>query len=134
MKKILSLILAASLLLGCAAFAEEEYAELQTGYYIFENNTGEKIMSVTITDNKNPENWFKASRENGFDPGETIAMGFSIPAEDKDTEHRLTLLFTTASGQTWDFTTLAIEEATICLLAEDARTGATPIRFKLPGE
>ncbi len=238
MKKILSLILAAALLLGCAAFAEEEYAEVQTGYYIFENNTGEKIMSVTITDNKNPENWFKASRENGFDPGETIAMGFSIPAEDKDTEHRLsvtfvtesgyeatqptlsienviiglnkveeadavsgatpfiftamqqtgmytiinrtgevvtevklvdnvtgdsvsccpegglqdgasiglgysvpmdddpkgrlTLIFTTASGQTWDFTTLAIEEAPIYLLAEDARTGATPITFIEP--
>lgn len=224
--------------MGCAAFAEEEYAAVKTGYYIFENNTGEKIMSVTITDNKNPENWFKASRESGFEPGESIAMGMSIPADDPDTEHRLsvtfvtesgyeatqptlsienvviglskveeadavsgatpfsfvpmqqtgkytiinrtgevvtevklvdnvtgdsvgccpegglqdgasiglgysvpmdddpkgrlTLIFTTASGQTWDFTTLAIEEAPIYLLAEDARTGATPITFIEP--
>lgn len=237
MKKILSLILAAALLLGCAAFAEEESASEQMGYYVFENNTGEKIMSITITDNKNPENWVKASRESGFDPGESIGMGMSIPAGedgehrlsvtfvtesgyeatqptlsienviiglnkveeadavsgatpfiftamqqtgmytiinrtgevvtevklvdnvtgdsvsccpegglqdgasiglgysvpmDDDPKGRLTLIFTTASGQTWDFTTLAIEEAPIYLLAEDARTGATPITFIEP--
>lgn len=239
MKKILSLILAAALLLGCAAFAEEESASEQMGYYVFENNTGEKIMSITITDNNDPHHWVKASRESGFDPGESIGMGMSIPAgedgehrlsltfvtesgyeatqptlsienviiglskveeadavsgatpfsfvpmqqtgkytiinktgevvteiqlvdnvtgesigccpegglqdgasvglgysvpKDDDPKARLTLIFTTAGGQTWDFTTLAIEEAPIYLLAEDARTGATPISFIDPGK
>lgn len=101
------------------------------GYYIFENNTGEKIMSITITDNNNPHNWIKASRESGFEPGESIGLGYSIPKDD-DPKGRLTLIFTTASGQTWDFTTLAIEEAPVYLLAEDARTGATPISFIEP--
>jgi hypothetical protein len=104
----------------------------QTGKYTIVNQTGEAVTEVKLVDNVTGDS-VSCCPEGGLEDGASVGLGYSIPKDD-DVNNRLTLLFTTASGQTWDFKTLAIEEATICLLAEDARTGATPIRFKLPGE
>ena len=91
-------------------------------------------MSITITDNNNPHNWIKASRESGFEPGESVAMGMSIPVGE-DGEHRLSLTFVTESGYEAIQPTLSIENVVIGLSKveeADAVSGATPISFIEP--
>ena len=133
MKKILALLTALSLLLCCAAFAEEEVA-YQTGTYLITNTTGEAVTNITLTDPVTGSSIaFPASDGEVLDDGATVLFSFNIP-EGEDGSHRLTLAYTTAGGRTETFETLSIEEVTINLLAADAMTGATPIAFGMPAK
>ncbi|MER2055140.1 MAG: hypothetical protein ABTB30_07625 [Clostridia bacterium] len=129
MKKILGILVAALILLSCAAVAETaESVEMQTGKYAIINSTGEDVVMISITDNNNPEMTTKEEYSNGLPNGTGTYFEFSIPASE-DGSHRLTLAFETKSGYKGTFETLSIEEAGITLLAQDALTGATPIAF-----
>ena len=129
MKKILSLVLACALLLGCAAFAEEaETAEQIEGKYVFVNATGEIVTNISIKDNVTA-NTISGCPEGGLLDGESTGeYSLFLPAGE-DGSHRLTVTFTTESGREESFATLSYEEAEITLLATDAMTGATPIQF-----
>jgi len=129
MKKILAILVAALMLLSCAAVAvTAESVEMQTGKYAIINSTGEDVVMISITDNKDPNNTVKNEFTDEFPDGYFDAFEFSIPASE-DGSHRLTLEFETKSGYKGTFATLSIEEAGIELLAQDALTGATPIAF-----
>ncbi len=133
MKKILALLTALSLLLCCAAFAEEEVA-YQTGTYLITNTTGEAVTNITLTDPVTGVfNIFPNFEDEVLENGESVLFYFDIPAGE-DGSHRLTLSYTTASGRTEAFETLSIEDVTINLLAADAMTGATPIAFGMPAK
>ena len=135
MKKFLALILAAAMLLSCAMAetAEEpvDEAAVQNGVYNITNATGATVADVILTDNVTGAS-IAYSREGGLKDGESMDIGFSIPASE-DGEHRLTLQYTVETGENtytvYSFTTLSIEEATLELLSPDAITGATPFRF-----
>ena len=135
MKKLVALFLAAAMLLSCALaeIAEEpaDEAAVQNGVYNITNATGATVADVILTDNVTGSR-IAISREGGLKDGESMDIGFSIPA-DEDGHHRLTLQYTVETGENtytvYSFTTLSIEEATIELLSPDAITGATPIRF-----
>ena len=132
MKKILSLVLACALLLGCAAFAEEtKTAEPVEGKYIFTNDTGETVTSITIKDNVTGDE-FNSTWEGGLPNGESTGVYLIPLPAGEDGSHRLTVTFTTESGRKESFATLSYEEAEITLLATDAMTGATPIKFTIP--
>ena len=129
MKKILAILTAVLMLASCTALAEAvESTEMQTGKYVIFNNTGEDVVMISITDNKDPSNTVKNEFTDEFPDGYFDAFEFSIPASE-DGSHRLTLEFETKSGYKGTFATLSIEEAGIELLAQDAMTGATPIAF-----
>ena len=133
MKKLVSLLLALSLLVvAAAAFAENaENAENQTGVYTVYNETGEKVTELYISDNVSgdkTENLAVDEENDGLAAGEIIVLEYSIPAGE-DGNHRLTLSFKTEGGYEAAFQTLSIEEAPVTLLAADAMTGATPIAF-----
>lgn len=133
MKKLVSLLLALSLLVvAAAAFAEN--AENQTGVYTVYNETGEKVTELYISDNVSgdkTENLAVDEENDGLAAGEIIVLEYTIPAGE-DGNHRLTLSFKTEGGYEAAFTTLSIEEAPVTLLAADAMTGATPISFSKP--
>ena len=135
MKKILALVLAAMLLSGVCALAEEN--NLCT-YTIF-NMTGEKITELYVTDNATGEKSFNYAGEEGLKNGGIIG----IPGENKE-GYEVTLSFKTESGYENAFKTLHFEDVPISLLAKqtvedniaaagtDATSGATPITFKAP--
>ncbi len=135
MKKFLALILAAAMLLSCALAetAEEpvDEAAVQNGVYNITNATGATVADVILTDNVTGSS-IAYSREGGLKDGESMNIGFSIPAGE-DGKHRLTLQYTVKTSENtytvYSFTTLSIEEVGITLLAADAITGATPIAF-----
>ena len=135
MKKFLALILAAAMLLSCAMAetAEEPVDEVavQNGVYNITNAIGATVADVILTDNVTGSS-MAYSREGGLKDGESMNIGFSIPAGE-DGKHRLTLQYTVETGENtytvYSFTTLSIEEATLELLSPDAITGATPFRF-----
>ena len=135
MKKLVALFLAAAMLLSCALAetAEEpaDEAAVQNGVYNITNATGATVADVILTDNVTGSS-IAISREGGLKDGESMDIGFSIPA-DEDGHHRLTLQYTVETGENqytvYSFSTLSIEEVGITLLAADAMTGATPIAF-----
>jgi hypothetical protein len=129
MKKMLALLTVLALLLCGAAVAEETAPETQTGVYSVINKTGENVTEVRITDNQNAEQTlvFPAFGGGILEPDDLVVLYFNIPANE-DGEHRLTLSFV-ADGKEYSFPTLSIEDVTIELLAVDAMTGATPIKF-----
>ena len=132
MKKIFALLAAMALLFSCAAFAEEELPQLQTGVYTIFNKTGELVTEVKLTDNVTGEtNDFFAEEDSTFSSDGIVVLYFDVPEAEAD-QHTLTLSYKTESGREEAFTTLKIEEATIELLAADAMTGATPIAFTMP--
>ncbi len=135
MKKILALILAALLLSGVCALAEEN--NLCT-YTIF-NMTGEKITELYVTDNATGEKSFNYAGEEGLKNGGIIG----IPGENKE-GYEVTLSFKTESGYENAFKTLHFEDVPISILPKqtvedniaaagpDATSGATPITFFAP--
>lgn len=132
MKKLFALLAAMALLFSCAAFAEEELPQLQTGVYTIFNKTGELVTEVKLTDNVTGEtNDFFAEEDFNFSSDGIVVLYFDVPEAEAD-QHTLTLSYKTESGREEAFTTLKIEEATIELLAADAMTGATPIAFTMP--
>ena len=118
--------------------AETEIADLkaklekaqQSGKYTIYNKTGEVVTGLYIAYNETGEKSENLVGE-GLDVDGVIEIEFSLPA-DVDGHHALTLTFVTASGRTGEFATLSIEEAPITLLAADAMSGATPIKFFAP--
>ena len=132
MKNLFALLAAMALLFSCAAFAEEELPQLQTGVYTIFNKTGELVTEVKLTDNVTGEtNDFFAEEDFNFSSDGIVVLYFDVPEAEAD-QHTLTLSYKTESGREEAFTTLKIEEATIELLAADAMTGATPIAFTIP--
>ncbi len=130
MKKLISVILALALLLGCAAAIADEAAEDQVGVYTVYNVTGETVTEITITDNVTGEKSENLAGE-GLAPDASAELTWTLPAGE-DGHHRLTLAFKTESGYEGSFATLSIEVAPISLLSADAMTGATMISFKVP--
>ena len=135
MKKVFAMILALSMMLGCAC----EFAEEETCTYTIFNETGEKITELYVTDNATGEKSFNYAGEEGLKNGGIIG----IPGENKE-GYEVTLSFKTESGYENAFKTLHFEDVPISLLAKqtvedniaaagtDATSGATPITFKAP--
>ena len=132
MKKWIALLLSLALLLTCTAvLAEENAAEPRIAYYQFRNLTGDTVTTLTLTDNQTGET------------NELLAEGETIPADgvffvsltadeeesNESLEHRFTLSFSNGGETVHEFKTLSFENVLIDLLAEDAMTGATPIKF-----
>lgn len=96
---------------------------MNTGTYTIINKTGVEVTDVTIKDNKDGAAFGIVTMA----PDQENTLAFGIDAKE-DGEHRLTLSFV-ADGKEYSFPTLSIEDVTIELLAVDAMTGATPIKF-----
>ena len=131
MKKLFSLVLALAMILSCTAvFAEaEEEAEYLEGNYTLHNATGEKIVALSFTDNADNDVLEIINDETEpLEADETIALNLVVTAAEGG-DHRLTISFTTESGYSGTFSTLSIESVAIDLLAVDATSGATTIRF-----
>ena len=135
MKKVFAMILALSMMLGCAcAFAEEE-----TCTYTIFNETGEKITELYVTDNTTGEKSDNYAGEEGLDKGAII----EINGTNKE-GYVITLSFKTESGYEAAFETLHFETVPITLFSEktvadniaaagaDATSGATPLSFFAP--
>ena len=127
MKKVISILLALSLVLACA-FALAEETETCT-YTVF-NETGEKITKLYVTDNLTGEKGENLAGE-GLEDGASVEInGTNKPG------YVITLSFTTESGYEAAFETLHFETVPISLLPAktdaDAVTGATPISFSAP--
>lgn len=129
MKKVLSVLLALSLVLCFAvSLAEEAEAKVKMGHYHLVNSTGENVKRITLTDNVKGDALQVSFFDEMLSSGETAEVSFSIP-DGEDGEHRLTLEFETESGKIGTFKTLSIEDVTIFMLDVDAVAGATPIKF-----
>ena len=129
MKKVLSVLLALSLVLCFAvSLAEEAEANVKTGHYQLVNTTGENVKRITVTDNVTGDSLQVDFFDEMLSSGETAEVSFSIP-DGEDGEHRLTLEFETESGKIGTFKTLSIEDVSINLLDVDTVAGATPIKF-----
>lgn len=144
MKKTIAFLMSVALLAGCSASApagadtetepEEETAEetveedVQTvGVYTIYNATGEGIAELYLYESGSAdkgENY--AAGGHGF--GDAHAMVLQYDAAE-DPSIALTLEFKTNSGYSAEFNTLHIETAPITLLAADALTGSTPLKF-----
>ena len=103
----------------------------QTGVYTIYNVTGEKVVTLTLTDNVTGEVSENLAGDDGIEADAIVEITKSLPVTE-DGSHRLTLTFVTESGYEGKFETLSIEVAPISLLAADALTGATQIAFKVP--
>ena len=114
----------------------------QTGEYTVYNTTGEKVTSLTLTDNVTGEVSENFAGE-GMEDGASMVITKSIPVTEDghgrltlafttESGYRLTLAFTTESGYEGKFETLSIEVAPISLLKLDAESTATTITFKAP--
>ena len=133
MKKLLALIMAAAMLLGCAMAETTEEAvdeaAVQIGTYNILNQTGETVVFLSITDNVTGDSLSVTYPEaEGLENEGSCVLTFAIDANE-DGHGRLTFAFKTASGYEGSFATLSIEEAGITLLAADAMTGPTQIAF-----
>jgi hypothetical protein len=148
MKKYLAMAAALLLLVGCgtstsagtpAPAATAEAAETKTeetktedvqtvGEYTIYNATGEAVTELYLYPTGSAKGDNLVTDDHGF--LNAHAMTLSYDAGDKAADTSLTLEFVTNSGYTQKFETLHIETAPLTLLAEDAKTGATPIAFQ----
>lgn len=137
MKKLMALLLSIALLCTCTAVlaeaAEATADEFQFAHYQFRNLTGDDITALSLTDNKTGEVQQLLSEGTSLGKDEILYLSFSVEGSEpkEELEHRYTLSFTTAGGYTAEFKTLSFEDVLIDLLAADAVTGATPIKFNL---
>ena len=110
-----------------SATAEASQPAETVGKYTIYNNSGENISELylypTGAEDKG-ENL--ASGKHGFGIGHALFATY----DDGKSDTKLTLEYTTESGVTGMFETLAVETAPISIISEDARTGATPIAFE----
>lgn len=136
MKKWIALLLTLTLAFTCTAvLAEatgEESAEYQTANYQFRNLTGDSIAVLTLTDNKTGDVLDLLSDGELFGPD--LMMYLTIYADGNETkedlDHRYTLTFSNGDEEkVYKFSTLSFENVLIDLLAPDAMTEATPIKF-----
>ena len=135
MKKWIALLLTLTLVFTCASVlaetAGEETAEPMTANYQFHNLTGDSIAVLTLTDNKTGEVLDLLDGEL-FGPDLIIYLTLYANEDEtkEDLEHRYTLTFSNGDEEkVYQFKTLSFENVLIDLLAVDAMTGATPIRF-----
>ena len=94
--------------------------------YVVYNTTGEKVTELYVTDNATGEKSDNFAGE-GLADGECVEINGT-----KKADYVVTLSFKTESGYEGAFTTLLFEDVPISLLAADAMTGATQIRFGAP--
>ena len=131
MRKFASLLLVLSLLFVSAIALAETADDVQVGSYTIYNVTGEKVTSLSVTDNKSGESYDNILPAEGLAADEVYDLTLKLP-KDEDGNHRFTLKFVTESGYEGSFGTLSIETAPISLLSADAMTGATMISFSVP--
>ena len=132
MKKWIALFLSLALLLTCTAvLAEEKAAEPRVAHYQIRNLTGDGIFFLTLTDNQTGE-VLELLGEGEVIPVDGIFF-LNLNADESETdeslEHRYTLSFSNGGEDVYEFKTLSFENVLIDLLAADAMTGATPIKF-----
>ena len=134
MKKLIAMILSFALILTCATVLAEETEEAatKTAHYQFRNLTGDTVLVFTITDNKTGEVLDLLSGEGWY--GDDNIMYLTLYADENETEedlkNRYTITFSNGSEEdVYEFKTLNFEDVLIDLLAVDAMTGATPIKF-----
>ena len=135
MKKLIAILLSLALLCACAAvLAEADTVPVdayQFAHYQFRNLTGDDIIELSLTDNKTGEVQQFLTEGDTLQKDQVLYLSFSEEGTEtkEDLEHRYTLSFTTAGEYKAEFKTLSFENVLIDLLAADAVTGATPIKF-----
>lgn len=135
MKKLIAILLSLALLCACAAvLAEADTVPVdayQFAHYQFRNLTGDDIIELSLTDNKTGEVQQFLTEGDTLEKDQVLYLSFSEEGTEtkEDLEHRYTLSFTTAGEYKAEFKTLSFENVLIDLLAADAVTGATPIKF-----
>ena len=105
-----------------------------TAFYSLCNQTGERVIGVTYTDNATGdtvEAWGEEDGIDGIEPGEILETYYNWSA-DTISDNSLTLHFITKSGYEGEFATLHFENVQINLLSPDAMTGATQVSFSMP--
>lgn len=125
---LISLNSEADVVSGATPFGFSYNPYPQVGHYTLQNNTGETVTKITVSDNNSD---LKLEIACSLGEKEIRDLYFCIPA-DANGDHALTLSYTTESGEERSFATLSIEEAMISLLSVDAISGATnnnPIKF-----
>ena len=132
MKKLIALFLSLALILTCTAVPAEEAATPTVAHYQFRNLTGDTITVFTMTDNKTGEvqNLLYGGEFLGPDQILYVTLYADENETKEDLEHRYTLTFSNGDEDAvYTFTSLSFEDVLIDLLAADAMTGATPIKF-----
>ena len=136
MKKWIALLLTLTLALSCTAVlaetAGEESAKPLVANYQIRNLTGDTLAVLTLTDNKTGEPMSLLNDGELF--GDGLILYVTLIADENETEedlkHRYTLTFSNGDEEkVYEFKTLSFENVLIDLLAADAMTGATPIKF-----
>ena len=111
-----------------ATEAEEEKKELpDKAEYTFNNATGEKVTEIKLVDNTSKK--VVEDLKDGLEDGKTVKVSIDKDSSITD-KTSYTLTFTTKSGYKAEYKTLGFEVATIKLISEDAKSGATPIEFE----
>ena len=111
-----------------ATEAEEEKKELpDKAEYTFNNATGEKVTEIKLVDNTSKK--VVEDLKDGLEDGKTVKVTIDKDSSITD-KTSYTLTFTTKSGYKAEYKTLGFEVATIKLISEDAKSGATPIEFE----
>ena len=111
-----------------ATVAEEEKKELpDKAEYTFNNATGEKVTEIKLVDNISKK--VVEDLKDGLEDGKTVKVYIDKDSSITD-KTSYTLTFTTKSGYKAEYKTLGFEVATIKLISEDAKSGATPIEFE----
>ena len=111
-----------------ATEAEEEKRELpDKAEYTFNNATGEKVTEIKLVDNTSKK--VVEDLKDGLEDGKTVKVSIDKDSSITD-KTSYTLTFTTKSGYKAEYKTLGFEVATIKLISEDAKSGATPIEFE----
>lgn len=117
---------AESTVAATATPAASQPAETMGKYTIY-NNSGENISELYLYPTGAADKGENlATGPHGFGIGHALLATY----DDGSADTKLTLEYTTDSGVTGKFETLNVETVPISIIAEDARTGATPIAFE----
>jgi uncharacterized protein (DUF736 family) len=100
-------------------------AQPTKGTYTIYNATKDSVTSLYLYPTDGSDKGTNLAGDNGLKTGHAIVANYDAGKSGV----KLTLEFTTKGGYTGTFTTLSLETAPITLLAEDAKTGATAIKF-----
>ena len=109
-----------------AAATASASAAPTVGNYTIYNATGDSVTAIYLYPTDATDKGTNLAGEKGLSAAHAIYTTYD---NSKGTVSKLTLEFTTKGGYTGKFTTLSIETAPISLIAEDAKTGATAIKF-----
>ena len=109
-----------------AAATASASAAPTVGNYTIYNATGTSVTGLYLYPTDSTDKGTNLAGEKGLSSAHAIYTTYD---NSKGTVSKPTLEFTTKGGYTGKFTTLSIETAPISLIAEDAKTGATAIKF-----